>query len=223
MPGATASSTAFCTRSLSATRSATCAPAHTRQSLPDPHDDAGSSTGSPTSPASTAPRSVVTRTPAAGSARSTASSHAGPSCHQCPNSSVSNAATVSAGRPPLAQRQQPLADHATKSCGVALDGRRGPRRVVGPLVLRRDRAAGHPGRLEAGGVVVGVEVAVVAPARVAGARRPDPVGDLEVAAERQHVRVADRAGERGVAAQRRPVDEEPRDPGPVVLRAMPGA
>ena len=46
-----------------------------------------------------APRSVVTRTPARRQRRSTASSHAGPSCHQCPNSSVSKAATTSPGRP----------------------------------------------------------------------------------------------------------------------------
>src|SRR5256885_121314 len=61
--------------------------AQPRQSLPDPQDEAGSSTGGPRWPASTAPPSVVTRTPRAGSARSTASSQAGPSYHQCPNSS----------------------------------------------------------------------------------------------------------------------------------------
>ena len=56
---------------------------------PEPQLDAGRSTGVPRWPAASAPCSVVTRTPAAGSARSTASSQAGPSCHQCPNSSVS--------------------------------------------------------------------------------------------------------------------------------------
>ncbi len=78
------SSSSFCTDAFSDTMSDTCAPSQTRQSLPLPHDDAGSSTGAPTCPASTAPRNVVTCTPASGSARSTASSHKGPSCHQCP-------------------------------------------------------------------------------------------------------------------------------------------
>ncbi len=84
-----------CRSALSRTMSATCSPSQTRQSLPEPQDEAGSRTGPARCPASTAPRRVVTRTPASGSARSTASSHAGPSCHQCPKSSVSYAATTS--------------------------------------------------------------------------------------------------------------------------------
>ena len=66
---------------------------------PDPHDDAGRVTGSPTNPFCAACARVPTRTPASGSRRSTRSSQRGPSNHQCPNSSVSKAATTSAGRP----------------------------------------------------------------------------------------------------------------------------
>ena len=57
-------------------------------------------------------------------------------------------------------------------------------------------------------MVVGVEVAVVAAAGVARARGPHPVGDVEVAAERDDVRRPDGPGERRVAAQRGAVDEE---------------
>ena len=42
-----------------------------------------------TAPASIAPRRVVASTPASGRSRSTLPSHCGPSCHQCPSSSVS--------------------------------------------------------------------------------------------------------------------------------------
>ena len=87
------------TSALSVTKSATCSPDQTCQSLPEPHELGGSSTGEPTKPLAIASDRVPTRTPAAGSARRTRPSHSGPSCHQCPNSSVSKAATTWAGRP----------------------------------------------------------------------------------------------------------------------------
>src|SRR3954469_14074738 len=82
------------TSAFNCTRSATFSPAHTCQSLPEPQELGGNSTGLPTNPSVTASDSVPTRTPAAGNARNTRSSHTGPSYHQCPNSSVSNAATT---------------------------------------------------------------------------------------------------------------------------------
>src|SRR6202161_2099013 len=85
------------TSELSRTRSATLSPAHTCQSLPEPQELGGNSTASPTRPALTASLSVPTRTPAYGSARSLRSSHTGPSYHQWPNNSVSNAGTTWAG------------------------------------------------------------------------------------------------------------------------------
>src|SRR6478735_7465690 len=81
------------------TRSATISPAHTCQSLPEPQELGGNSTGEPTKPSAFASDSVPTRTPAAGSARSTRSSQTGPSYHQWPNNSVSKAATTWAGLP----------------------------------------------------------------------------------------------------------------------------
>src|ERR1700739_4782346 len=82
---------------LSCTRSATLSPAHTCQSLPEPQALCGNSTASPTKPAATASLSVPMRTPASGNARSIRSSHTGPSYHQLPDDSVSNADTTCAG------------------------------------------------------------------------------------------------------------------------------
>src|SRR5664280_241462 len=76
-------------RTRSSRRGRESARSQTRQSLPDPQDPAGRSTRPATAPPATAWASVPTRTPADGSWRSTASSHHGPSYHQCPNSSVS--------------------------------------------------------------------------------------------------------------------------------------
>src|SRR6476661_7144579 len=87
------------TSAFSETRSATFSPDQTCQSLPEPQELGGNSTGEPTKPSATASDSVPTRTPASGSARSTRSSHTGPSYHQWPNSSVSNAAITWAGLP----------------------------------------------------------------------------------------------------------------------------
>src|SRR3954469_13891563 len=84
---------------LSCTRSATFSPAHTDQSLPEPQELGGNSTGLPVKPSATASDSVPSRMPAAGSACTTSSSHTGPSYHQWPNSSVSNAAITCAGLP----------------------------------------------------------------------------------------------------------------------------
>ncbi len=60
-------------------------------------------------------------------------------------------------------------------------------------------------------MVVGVEVAVGGVTGIAGLRRPHPVADLQVAAERDDVGVADRPAQRGVAVQRRAVDHEVAD------------
>ena len=196
------------------------------QSLPEPHELGGNSTGAPTNPASTASASVPTRTPASGSARSTRSSHAGPSCHQWPNSSVSNAATTCAGRPSRVALGRPAAARTTSTksatwVSTAASARCG---VVRRLVVGRHVASGHPGRLEAGVVVVGVEVPVVGVPGIARLRRPHPVADLQVAPERDDVRAVDRPAQRGVAVQRRAVDHEVLDARRrVVVPPCPGA
>ena len=84
---------------FSCTRSATFSPDQTDQSLPEPQELGGNSTGLPTKPSASASDSVPTRMPAAGNARNTRSSHIGPSYHQWPNSSVSKAAITWAGLP----------------------------------------------------------------------------------------------------------------------------
>ena len=94
---------------------------------------------------------------------------------------------------------------------MAVDRAVGALGVVGRLVLRRHVAAGDAGRLEAGDVVVGVEVAVGGVTGIAGLRRPHPVADLQIAPERDDVGVADRPAQRGVAVQRRAVDHEVAD------------
>ena len=96
---------------------------------------------------------------------------------------------------------------------VAVDGAVGALGIVRRLGVRGHVAAGDPGRLEAGGVVVGVEVAVCGVTGVAGLRRPHPVADLQVAPERDDVGRRDRPAQRGVAVQRRPVDHEVADTG----------
>ena len=207
---------------LSCTMSATCSPDHTGQSLPEPQELGGNSTGLPTNPSATASDSVPTRTPAAGSARNTRSSHTGPSYHQWPNSSVSNAAIdVRGPADAFALGGQPPAHHLDEVGDVPVDGMVSALGVVGRLVVRRHVAAGDPGRLEPGDVVVGVEVAVGGVAGIAGLRRPHPVADLQIASERDDVGVADRAAQRGVAVQRRTVDHEVPDTGGgvVVLHA----
>ena len=57
-------------------------------------------------------------------------------------------------------------------------------------------------------MIVRVEVAVGGVAGVAGLRRPHPVADLQIAAERDDVGVGDRPTQCGVAVQRRAVDHE---------------
>ncbi len=81
------------------------------------------------------------------------------------------------------------------------------------LGLRGYVPGGDPGRAEARGVVEGVEVPVLRRAGIAGLGGPHPVGDFQVAAEAQHVRVADRPRGRGVPAQRGPVHDEVPDAG----------
>ena len=61
--------------------------------------------------------------------------------------------------------QQPIADHLDEVGDVDVDRAVGALGVIGRLALRGHVAAGDPGRLEAGEVVVGVEVAVGGVAR----------------------------------------------------------
>ena len=126
---ASTSSRRRCTQTPSSARSRTAGPDQTEKSLPAPHDPSARST-SPSTTASgpcSAVRNDAVRTPAAGSARSTASRNAGPSCHQWPNSSVSQATTTRPGAAPLGpQRQQPVAH------------RRDERLRVAPHLLRRE-------------------------------------------------------------------------------------
>ena len=84
-------------------------------------------------------------------------------------------------------------------------------RVVRRLGVRRHIAARDAGRLEAGDVVVGVEVAVGGVAGIARLRRPHPVTHLQVAAEGDDIGVTDRPAKRRVAVQRRAVDHEVAD------------
>ena len=107
--------------------------------------------------------------------------------------------------------EQPAADHVDEVGDVDVDRAVGALGVIRRLGLRRHVAAGDPGRLEPGEVVVGVEVAVGGVPRVAGFRRPHPVADLQVAPEGDHVGVADRPAQCGVAVQRRAVDHEVSD------------
>ncbi len=107
-------------------------------------------------------------------------------------------------------RDQSRAHHLDEVGHVRVDGVVGALGVVRRLVLRGHGAARHPGRLEAGEVVVGVEVAVGGVARVARLRRPHPVAHAQVASERDHVGACHRSAEGGVAVQRRAVDHEVR-------------
>ena len=200
---------------FSCTRSATCSPDHTCQSLPEPQELGGNSTGLADEARRRRRRTACRPAcPASGSARSTRSSHTGPSYHQWPNSSVSNAATTCAGRPMRSDSAtQPAADHVDEVGDVGVDRVLGALGIVGRLVVRGHVAAGDPGRLEAGDVVVGVEVAIGGVPGIAGLRRPHPVADLQVATERDDVGVADRPAQRGVAVQRRAVDHEMPDAG----------
>ena len=108
--------------------------------------------------------------------------------------------------------EQPIAHHVDEVGDVAVDRVVGAVGIVGRLGLRRHIAAGYPGRLEPGQVVVGVEIAIGGMPGVARLGRPHPVADLQVAPERDHVGVADRPAQRGVAVQRRAVDHEMCDP-----------
>ena len=199
---------------FSCTRSATFSPDHTDQSLPEPQELGGNSTGLPVNPSATASDSVPTRMPAAGNARNTRSSHTGPSYHQWPNSSVSNAAITCAGRPirSLSVTSR-LAHHLDEIGDVSVDRALGARGVVGRLGIRGDVAAGDAGRLEAGHMVVGVEVAVGGMTGIAGLRRPHPVADLQIATERDDIGIADRTPKRRVSVQRRAVHHEMPDTG----------
>src|SRR6478752_7537011 len=64
----TVASAASTTSVLSRTMSETCSPDQTCQSLPEPQELGGNSTGDPTKPAPMASDNVPTRTPASGSA-----------------------------------------------------------------------------------------------------------------------------------------------------------
>ncbi|MBE0691295.1 MAG: alanine dehydrogenase, partial [Anaerolineae bacterium] len=74
---------------------------------------------------------------------------------------------------------------------VAVDHRIGALRVVGLLVLAGHGFAGHPGRLEPGCVIVGVEIAIRGVPRIPRFRGPHPVADGQVTAEGQDVAGAD--------------------------------
>ena len=91
---------------------------------------------------------------------------------------------------PFGFADEPVAHHLDEVGDVGVDRAVGALRVVGRLVLRRHVAAGDAGRLEAGEVVVGVEVAVGGVTGVAGLRRPHPVADLQIATERDDVGAA---------------------------------
>ena len=75
--------------SLSSTMPVTASPAHTDQSFPEPHELLRGDALPATAPSEIAEPNVVTFTPASGRSRRTRSNHMGPSCHQCPNNSVS--------------------------------------------------------------------------------------------------------------------------------------
>lgn len=59
-------------------------------------------------------------------------------------------------------------------------------------------------------MVVVMEISVGAVARIAGLGRPDPIADLEIAAERHHLGLTDGPSETGIAAQRGPIHHEMR-------------
>ena len=115
---------------------------------------------------------------------------------------------------PLAQRPQPGDHRGDEVLGVP-GHRRGGQRPGRTAVSARGGTCLPVTRdgLEPARVVEGVEVAVGRVAGVAGLRRPDPVGDLQVAAEAHDVRVADRARRVRVAVQRRTVHQEPSHAG----------
>ena len=117
-------------------------------------------------------------------------------------------------------RRRTVATKSSASRATAVRARVGVvRRLVGGLRARR----GDPGDAEPRVVVVGVEVPVPLAARVPAPRRPDAVGDVEVAAERDDVGVAEgpRVGRRGTRAQqRRSVHEQVADAQPRRRRVL---
>ena len=94
---------------------------------------------------------------------------------------------------------------------MLVDGGRSEFGVVRQLVGGVDGPSGDPRRLETRLVVVGVEVAVGGVTRISGLGGPDPVADLQVAAECNHVGFSNRAAEGRVAAQGGAVDHEVGD------------
>ncbi|SKX77777.1 Uncharacterised protein [Mycobacteroides abscessus subsp. abscessus] len=109
---------------------------------------------------------------------------------------------------PLRFRDQACANVFDEVVDLAIDHRRDAVGVVGLLIVRRNGFAGHARHLEAGRVVVGVEVAVGGVARISRFGRPHLITHGQVAAEGEDVGVPDGSRERGVAVQRGAVDHE---------------
>ena len=173
------------------TRSATRSPAHTCQSLPEPQELGGNSTDAPTNPSATASDSVPTRTPASGQrAQHPLQPHRPLVPPVAEQLGVEGRDHVGGPADALAFADEPLPHHLDEVVDVHVDGAVGALRVVGRLGIRGHIAAGDARRLEAGEVVVGVEVAVGGVAGIAGLRRPHPVADLQVAAERDDIESA---------------------------------
>ena len=114
---------------------------------------------------------------------------------------------------PFGFRDEAAAHDVDEIGHVRVDRSFGAGRVVWRLLVRRHVTSGHPRRLETGVVTIGVEVAVRGVPGVARLRRPHPVADLKVTAERDDVGIAHRTAQRGIAVQRRPVDHEVADSG----------
>ncbi|SKU77598.1 Uncharacterised protein [Mycobacteroides abscessus subsp. abscessus] len=92
-----------------------------------------------------------------------------------------------------------LADGVHEIADMDVDRGIGALGVIGCLGFRWHIASGDTGRLEAGVMVVGVEVAVGGMARISRLRGPHAVAHRQVAAEGNHVGVAHRAAQRRVS------------------------
>ena len=116
-----------------------------RQSLPEPHDDAGRSTGAPTKPRSRAVLSDPTVTPASGSRRRRRSSHTGPLVPPMAEQFGVERGDDEGG--PIDARtlgDQARADRLDEVVDVFVDDGADPVWVVGCLVRASDGAPGDP-------------------------------------------------------------------------------
>ena len=119
---------------LSCTRSATRSPDHTCQSLPEPQELGGNSTGAPTKPPAMASLSVPTRMPASGRARSTRSSHGRPFVPPVAEQlGVEGRHHMGGPTDALAFTDEPLADHLDEVGDVDVDCAVGARGSYGAL------------------------------------------------------------------------------------------